>query len=332
MNTALNLYYTGLGRQRERAPLPFPAPRSTFDPACYIPTPELISAVNVAVILGQPLLVTGEPGVGKTHLAYSVAAELGLHGPLRVDVKSTSTAADLFYHFDVLGRFRDAQSGVRLDGPSYLTFTGLGKAIVLANDPQTVRDIIGPHQEELLKGPLRSLVLIDEIDKAPRDVPNDILSELEGMQFAITELGNRVVFGSPAQRPIIIFTSNSEKALPDAFLRRCVYYNIPFPSPELLERIVIAHLPGKVPDPLIRDAVEFFIDVRQKGLRKVPGTAELLLWLQVLQMRGGEQRQLTIEMSDTLGVIAKTESDRISVGDLFRTWIEARRRFGGSNL
>src|SRR5262249_10966729 len=177
-------------------------------------------AGKVALMLQEPLLLTGEPGTGKTQLAFSVAWQLGLDSPLIFETKSTSVSRDLFYNFDNLRRFQAAQvPSESLDPKAYISFKALGLAILYTLPAAELSEIVSTgasHHE-----PRRSVVLIDEVDKAPRDFPNDILNELEHLYFRVPEMGNRIVRADPALRPIVVITSNSEKGLPDAFLRRC---------------------------------------------------------------------------------------------------------------
>src|SRR5262249_30135573 len=181
-------------------------------PENYLPDPGLVDAVNVALMLRQPLMITGEPGTGKTALAASVAWELGLDDPLSYETKSTSTARDLFYLYDTLGRFTAKE--LRADAgqaKDYITFNALGHAIVLANAPDKVADML--PRDFVHTGKRRSVVLIDEVEKAPRDFPNDILNEIERMYFRIPELGNRTVAADEDAYPVVIMTNNSEKSL-----------------------------------------------------------------------------------------------------------------------
>jgi MoxR-like ATPase len=271
-------------------------------PQHYDADQPLLDAANTALCLGRPLLLTGEPGSGKTEFANHLAWRLGverrypdesghprIEWALRFDTKSESRARDLFYTIDQVDRFHQAQSEEGdVDPLRFMEFQALGRAIIYAVKPDLLDKLASRIAQKAgySDGPRRSVVLIDEIDKAPRDFPNDLLLEIERMRFFIPEL-KRTIQAEPRFRPIVVVTSNSEKALPDAFLRRCVYYNIDFPDRERLARIVavrISELPRSAT--LVEDAIAVFSYLRRLPLRKRPGTAEFLDFVQALMARG----------------------------------------------
>jgi MoxR-like ATPase len=323
--------YSGSGLQLSRRGLELPLyrePSALSDPSGYVADKGLTDAVNVAILIGQPLLVTGEPGTGKTQLAPSVAYELELPPALVFHTKTTSTAQDLFYRYDAIAHFHDAQTrDGHLRTEDYITFEALGLAIIRAagykTGPRTVtlgelmRDAEGadvPLGEETVAAsgrPVRSVVLIDEIDKAPRDFPNDILNELESMSFVVKETGQRFSTGSE-YRPIVILTSNSEKNLPDAFLRRCIFYHIPFPDQERLREIVRRRLKltTTFTERQIDDAIDHFLKIRSLPLSKKPATAELLAWLRTLETMGIRVAEADPKtLVSTYPVLVKTYED-----------------------
>lgn len=334
MTTPFELFQ-GDGQQRPQraADLPPPLTLRLRQPERYLVDDGLRDACNVALLLGQPLLLTGEPGTGKSCFAQALAWEFGLGEPLVYEVKSTSTARSLFYHYDALQRFQDIQSGMAAgDAPPsrYLTINALGQAI-LNTLPLASRPAL-PSSQARDDQPGRSVVLIDEIDKAPRDFPNDVLTELEDLYFRIPELGDVVYRADPHLRPLVVLTSNSERDLPDAFLRRCVYYHIPFPNPQRLEEIVAQQLHDHPADSaLSREALALFQRLRdpRSGLRKKPATAELLLWLLTLRhllgeaaesggLRGAEQ-QAAVRRS--LSSLIKTADDRARAEEVLNQWL-----------
>ncbi|MBK6656515.1 MoxR family ATPase [Zoogloea sp.] len=265
-----------------------------FGPDAYDAEPGLADAVNSALLLAQPLLVSGEPGTGKTQLAEKMALELGL--PLcKFETRSTSVAQDLFYHFDHVARFQTAQSDTNkaaLDPLNFIEFGALGRAIVESLPTAEAATLFPAGRlPDWYGGPRRAIVLIDEIDKAPSDFPNDALNEVERHYFRIREVGGgRVVSAAEALRPIIVITSNSEKQLPDAFLRRCVFFHLQPIEAERLRRIVVRRLAGLQvrPGRLLDEALALFADLRSSAydLRKRPSTSEFLGFVAALASDG----------------------------------------------
>ncbi|MCG7544300.1 MoxR family ATPase [Pseudoalteromonas sp. MM17-2] len=228
----------------------------------YIASSALKQAVNAAIALQKPLLIKGEPGTGKTLLAEELAKSVGSE-LIQWHIKSTTKAQQGLYEYDAVSRLRDSQLGDERvhDIGNYIVKGKLWQAF--ASDEQ------GP----------RPVLLIDEIDKADIEFPNDLLLELDKMEFFVYETGERVV---AKQRPIVIITSNNEKELPDAFLRRCFFHYIDFPSPQEMQQIVDVHYPD-IKQTLLREALEVFFGLRQvDGLKKKPSTSELLDWLKLL--------------------------------------------------
>lgn len=236
--------------------------------AAYLASQELVDCINTALAVGAPLLVTGEPGTGKTQAAYYAAHKLGLGPPLKLDVTSETTIHDLFHDFDRVAYFHDAQvEKQRPDRARYFTPGPLWRAFERSQQGET------------------TVVLLDEIDKAPRDFPNDLLNALDQHEFTIRELG-KTIRADPRRPPLVFLTSNSEKRLPEPLLRRCIYHFIPFDEAQVRE-IVRRRRDFLSDDARAREAaVARFLELRKlPGLRKKPATGELLLWLTVLSAR-----------------------------------------------
>jgi MoxR-like ATPase len=225
----------------------------------YVATEELAAAVNAAIVLERPLLVKGEPGTGKTELARQVSDALGAP-MLEWHIKSTTKAHQGLYEYDAVARLRDSQLG--------------------DDKVHDVRNYIRKGKLwEAFTADQRPVLLIDEIDKADIEFPNDLLQELDKMEFFVYETGETI---RAEKRPIVIITSNNEKELPDAFLRRCFFHFIAFPDEETMERIVQVHFPD-LKGRLLSEALRVFYEVRQvPGLKKKPSTNELLDWLKLL--------------------------------------------------
>ncbi len=379
----------------------------------YRPDEDLVSAVNVAMLLKQPLILTGEPGTGKTQLAFNLSWQLHLKDkdkfkskkPFIFETKSTSTARDLFYTYDTVGRFHaaqiaqlegqtppvkksgsaedsgatkgaksaektnhseDSQTAVykkRQSAEDFITYNAFGAAILFAQDKEKPADVFPPDilerddesdekKAERLRetGWLRrSVVLIDEIDKAPRDFPNDILNEIEKLYFRIPELnGKQIKADNEEYRPVIILTSNSEKNLPDAFLRRCIYYHIKFPESTRMKEIVQSHLQAANSSSKKKDdgndsgsseagidqALDLFYKFRDadRNLRKTPATAEFISWLRVMQQLAQKSNhEVSLDnlksyagwkmlIRPTLGVLFKFREDFRTAKEIINLW------------
>lgn len=333
-------------------------------PRYYVLEDEgLKTAIQMAIWLGKPLLLTGAPGTGKTQLAFKVADMLSAEGNINADstakflnapfvfnTKTTSTATDLFYYYDAVRHFQrryvdeQEQNGKKAaTAHAFIKMNALGRAIlqawgkdaILANEKlNDMKDIA--EFDELANEPRSSVVLIDEIDKAPRDFPNDLLYEIENMQFSVSELMNKHITRPQTNaQVVVIMTSNFEKNLPDAFLRRCLFYHIPFPETTGLMKIVAQRIQphlqelykeeaGRLADvsKLINDNLEIMIkkfeEIRSSVKEKQPATAELLEWIKALERQGffngginfdkleGKQKEI---FQRSLPALAKSDED-----------------------
>ncbi len=257
----------------------------------YLTNEALEAAVNASLALERPLLIRGEPGTGKTLLAEAVAEALSLR-LITWNVKSTTRAQDGLYVYDTVQRLYDSRFG---DGD--------------------IRDI----RRYIKQGPLgqamssteRVVLLIDEIDKADLEFPNDLLHELDRMRFTIVETGDEV---AARERPVVIITSNNEKELPDAFLRRCIFHFIDFPDRDFMRRVVAVHQPG-LDDALVDHTLAAFFEIRaMRGLRKRPSTSELIDWIAVLKKAGIGEVKLDLALP-FLGTLLKKEQDIAAYAD-----------------
>ncbi|MBC9247026.1 MoxR family ATPase [Paracoccus sp. 11-3] len=256
----------------------------------YVAPPELAIAVNAAVTLERPLLVKGEPGTGKTELARQVAESLGLP-IIEWHVKSTTKAQQGLYEYDAVSRLRDSQLGDERvhDVANYIRKGKLWQAF---------------------DAPEKVVLLIDEIDKADIEFPNDLLQELDRMEFHIYETGETI---RAQHRPVVVITSNNEKELPDAFLRRCFFHYIRFPDADTLRQIVGVHYPGLKPA-LLQEALTQFFELREApGLKKKPSTSELLDWLKLILAEDLSPEDLKRDPGEMLpklhGALLKNEQD-----------------------
>jgi len=261
----------------------------------YLASQDVADSVNLAIYLNRPILVEGEPGCGKTMLAYSIAAEKKLGEVRKISIKSTSRAQDLLYRVNSLRRLQDAQSQKNPNAQfmyPYLSLGPLGKAL---------------HE------PKRSVVLIDEIDKADIDFPNDLLDVLDKFSFEIYDLPpeeeeqceavhgfGKTIQSDPATQPIVVITSNREKRLPEPFLRRCIYVRLLFPkTTEELRDIVRKNTkltPGEMNDEILKAAIDAFLKVRTRATgsaQKPPSTSELIDWVRILKWKGKTVEELT---------------------------------------
>lgn len=274
--------------------------------ADYVTSEPLRNAVNVAIALGRPLLIRGEPGTGKTRLAHSIARGLGKELMIW-NVKSTTKAQEGLYLYDTVQRLNDSRFGDKdiSDIRQYIKLGKLGQAFTSSE---------------------QVVLLIDEVDKADIEFPNDLLNELDEMSFYISEVNETI---TALIRPITVVTSNAEKELPDAFLRRCIFHYIEFPDSQLMEEIVGVHFPN-IKDTLLAEALKAFYSLRRvEDFRKKPSTSELLDWIQALIAAGIPHDRVSAEVP-FVGALLKKETDydyfvnkrmtRMGGSDISRRW------------
>ena len=351
--------------------------QSPGHPAGYQADPGLVEAVNTALILNKPLLLTGRPGTGKSELAERIAWELGIAPVLRFEAQSLTEAQELFYRFDLVGQMADAQlASAHKRSPMppehFLAFGPIGKAILYAN-PGPYADLLNydrradagatcvselssataiPAPAGVLGATTtvcearRSVVLIDEIDKAARDVPNDLLNGIERMEFRIRDLRNRPLAApdDPRFRPVLVITSNSERDLPEPFLRRCVFYHIPDPTQDKLREILRARVQGlamppssgsgspadeaaRAPlQPFYEALLSFFVAFRDDQAAHTtytPGTSELLDWVRVLKHLDASPQS---DLAGNKVLLERTLSAVVKHGDDVRVLLDAFKR------
>ena len=310
------IQYHGDGQLPDKTMLanrPFARVDQSFqaDARRFVPGDQLETAINTAIAVGEPLLITGEPGTGKTQAAYYAAYKLGVEPALHFQVKSDTMARDLLYHFDTVRYFHDAHllnlnqpeqhESKILDKKKYVERRALWEAFVSAKETSAPR-----------------VLLIDEIDKAPRDFPNDLLHELDKMEFTVNETGETI--SAPRHlRPIVFITSNSERRLPEPFLRRCVYHHIRFDDRLVEQAIEVRRDEFKsLSEDFLKLAIQRFLALRDRSLRKRPATGELLVWLRVLALAVGtypERLDEDLSKLPYLGTLLKDHQDIEELGN-----------------
>jgi MoxR-like ATPase len=341
--------------------------RAFRNPANYLVGESLDRAAYVSLLLGQPLLLTGEPGAGKSDFARKLAHIFNLGDVQEIHVKTTTSGRDLLYNFDDIGRFRDAtaKSGTKKGARplcEYVRFNALGRAILRSAGPDAKVRPLGRDMDEIYRGEitpdpdgriplaslfppefgrvkgqdpdavittsLRTVVLIDEIDKAQRDTPNDLLDEIERMRFDIPEL-SITIQASSAYWPIVVITSNAERVLPAPFLRRCIFHRLITPEEEeVLKKIIAARMTEDFSDgPLADDVLTIFLALRKNPGQRPPGLSELLSWCLLLKRlefdsfkslpKSGELISL---LEASLAALSKTELDFEAAKHVFAQW------------
>lgn len=291
------------------------------DAARFVPGEKLAIAINTAIAVGEPLLITGEPGTGKTQAPYYAAYKLGIEPVIHFQVKSDSTAHDLLYHFDTVRYFHDAHLlNISQQDPACQQISDKRKYI----EPRALWKAF----EKAKESDVPQVLLIDEIDKAPRDFPNDLLHELDKMEFTVPELEtDKEEFKVSAPRhlrPIVFITSNSERRLPEPFLRRCVYHHIHFDD-RIVEQAVAARKDefGNLDEEFLKMAIQRFLALREQPLRKRPATGEFLIWLRVLALSVGtypEKLDQDLSKLPYIGVLLKDHQDIEELGGTGRVY------------
>lgn len=293
----------------------------------YKPSEELLAAINTALFLQRPLLLSGDPGTGKTECADFVARQLQHNYPdkfktasaMRFNTKSVSQSTDLFYQYDAVAHFGDKENKSK---EAFISFSSLGAALLSTLEVNKDWFKFCNYETVVVNknAGFGSVVLIDEIDKAPRDFPNDLLAELEKppFKFNVKELTGFEIVQNTEKPIVIIITSNNEKGLPDAFLRRCVFHHINFPGPDMLLDIVKTKM--KTDNPFFEAAIGMFLEMRnKKNINKPPATSELIDWISCLKEKDLLKNDLNNwknadadykkKIAATLGIIAKTKTD-----------------------
>lgn len=310
--------------------------------AGYLASERLEHAVNTALILGRPLLLSGEPGCGKTELGFSVARKLGISNVYFFAVKSDSEAQRLFYEFDAVRRFHAAQAfsslsasdPAALDPRNFIRYQALGLAILAACPAESVAHLRLTN-DKVPEAPVRSVVVIDEIDKAPRDFPNDLLNELDQLWFRVPELAGWVTEPSQPEiprgamdassRPIVVMTSNLERQLPDAFLRRCVFHHIEHPTDQETQRAIVHGYLEKHSAALANSdltaAIEFVAWARTQNLEKAPGLSELLEFARAIASERDPSNEVFAKRAARwVSSLGKTTRDQNALLDGLVTW------------
>ncbi|HKS39255.1 MAG TPA: MoxR family ATPase [Blastocatellia bacterium] len=287
---------------------PFVNTKHSFseDAKRFVPGEQLEIAINTAIAVGQPLLITGEPGTGKTQAAYYAAYKLKVEPLIHFQVKSDTTAGTLLYHFDSVKYFYEATVATRTGEGGGNNSEGKQGSLDKSRyvEPRALWEAMASDRPRVL--------LIDEIDKAPRDFPNDLLHELDKMEFKVTETGE-MISAEKKNRPIVFITSNSERRLPEPFLRRCVYHHIRFDD-SIVAKAVEKRRDDyhNLSDKFLEMAIARFLELRERNLRKRPSTGELLVWLRVLALAVGiypEKLDVALARLPYLGVLLKDHQD-----------------------